>query len=159
MDAPTPAAWRHVPAAARPVAAAAQRAVAAAHDRDAAALDAAVAALAALDRAAVGLLLGTAVRVLLEQAHPDGLDAADVRAVLAGCVRGAAPWQPAVDPQAVLVLLAGALGVLDEDQPPLAADVLARHAALLLAHLAGARTAEEWLGDALREIARTRTDD
>ena len=89
--------WRHLPAAARPIAAAADAAVTAARDRDGEAMDAAVGDLAALDPAQVGLILGTTVRLLLEDQHPDGLTGDDIRAVLQSCVRGAAEWQPDVD--------------------------------------------------------------
>jgi hypothetical protein len=155
--------WRHLPAPARPIAAAATEAVAAAHARDAEALDEAVAALAALDPAQSGLILGTAVRLLLEQGHPDGIDGDAVRDVLERCVRGAMTWQPEVDPQMILLLLAGALGVTGEDgSPPAKPDVLARHAALLLADLAGrdgARPAAEVFTAALAEIQRAQLND
>jgi hypothetical protein len=82
--------WRHLPAAARPIAAAATAAVAAAHARDGEALAEAVARLAALDPSTTGLILGTTVRLLLEETHPDGLDGDDVRKVLEHCVHGAA---------------------------------------------------------------------
>lgn len=152
--------WRHLPAAARPIAAAADEAVAAARAHDAQALAEAAGRLAALDPAQVGLILGTAVRLLLEDRHPDGLDGDDVRAVLERCVRAAAPWQPDVDPHVVLILLAGALGVHDDDgHAPPAPDVLARHAALLLADQLAGRPAEAYLTRALHEIERSQLND
>ena len=152
--------WRHLPTPARPIAAASAAAVAAAQARDGAALDAAVADLAALDPAQTGLILGTATRLLLEGGHPDGLDGDAVRDVLERCVRSAAAWQPEVDPHVVLVLLAGALGVLEEDGAPAAKpDALARHAALLLAELLGARPIPPVLTAALAEIERTQLND
>src|SRR3954465_3768138 len=152
--------WQHLPPPARPVAAAASAAVGAAQARDRDGLDAAVADLAALDAAQTGLIIGTAVRLLLEDGHPDGLDGEAVRDVLERCVRNAAQWQPEVDPHVVLQLLAGALGVLDEDETaPPKPDVLARHAALLLADLLGARPAEPWFTAALADIERTQLDD
>ena len=90
--------WRHLPVAARPIAAAANAAIAAAREHDGEALAETVADLAALDPAQVNLILGTAVRLLLEDTHPDGLDGDDVRTVLEHCVRAAAGWQPEVDP-------------------------------------------------------------
>jgi hypothetical protein len=152
--------WRHLPPPARPIAAAADAAVAAAREHDAAALDDAAAGLAKLDAAQVGLVLGTAVRLMLEERHPDGLDADDVRAVLEHCVRTAVPWCPDVDPHVVLLLLAGALGVQEEDgTPPPAPAVLARHAALLLADLRGWRSMREHLTRALEEIERAQLND
>jgi hypothetical protein len=152
--------WRHLPAPARPVASAATAAVLAARRREREALDDAVADLAGLDPATSGLILGTTVRVLLEQTNPDGLDAEAVRGVLEHSVRSAMQWQPEVDPHVMLLLLAGALGVTEEDDaPPPKPDTLARHAALLLADLAGDRPIEPVLTAALDEIARTQLND
>jgi hypothetical protein len=152
--------WRHLPAPARPIAAAADAAAAAAKARDREALAEAVGHLAALDPAQTGLILGTTVRLLLEDAHPDGLDGDDVRNVLERCVRAAAEWQPDVDPHVVLILLAGALGVLDDDgEPPPKPDALARHAALLLADLVQHRPMKDYLTRALGEIERTQLND
>lgn len=152
--------WRHLPAPARPIAAATTAAVTAAQAQDAEALDAATGELAALDPAQTGLILGTSVRLLLEQAHPDGFDGDDVRAVLERCVRSAAVWHPGTDPHVVLHLLAGALGVLDEDSADVPKpDALARHAALLLADLLGGDPAAAVLTSALSEIERTQLND
>ena len=160
--APGPAGdWRHLPAPARPIAAATDAAVAAAGAHDSAALAAAADDLATRDPAQVGLILGTTVRLMLEERHPDGLDGDDVRAVLEHCVRDAARWQADVDPYVVLFLLAGALGVQDEDddRPPPGLAVLARHAALLLADLRGARPMRDHLTRALGEIERAQLND
>ncbi|MET0425396.1 MAG: hypothetical protein ABW046_16045 [Actinoplanes sp.] len=152
--------WRHLPPPARPIAAATTAAVTAAQTRDAAGLDAAVAELAALDVAQTGLILGTTVRLLLERANPDGLDGDAVRDVLESCVRDAATWQPEVDPHVVLLLLAGALGVADDDPGPAPKpEVLARHAALLIAGLRGPHPMLPVLTAALAEIERTQLND
>jgi hypothetical protein len=152
--------WRHLPAAARPIAAATTAAVVAAAARERDALDDAVADLAAADPGQAGLILGTAVRLLLEDGHPDGLDGEAVRDVLERCVRDAMGWQPDVDPHVVLLLLAGALGVAEEgDAPPPKPDVLARHAALLLGDLLGGRPVQPFLTAALAEIERTQLND
>jgi hypothetical protein len=151
--------WRHLPALARPIAAATDAAVTAARHHDAEALTSAVGELAAQDQAPAGLILGTTVRLLLELSHPDGLDGDDIRAVLEQSVRSAAPWQPEVDPHVMLVLLAGALGVHDDEEPAPKADALARHSALLIAHLLGARELAEVLTLALGEIERAQLND
>ncbi|MGC4769563.1 hypothetical protein ACLQ25_11350 [Micromonospora sp. DT44] len=153
--------WRHLPASARAIAVTATAAVAAAQARDGEAYDEAVADLAADERS--GLVLGTVVRLLLEESHPDGLDGDDIRQVLARCVQDAARWRSDVDPHVVLVLLAGALGVYDpegDDAPP-DASALARHAPLLVADLlamTGAPLAD-YLAAAFSEIERTERHD
>jgi hypothetical protein len=153
--------WRHLPVPARPIAAAASDAVEAAAARDPQAFDDAANALGALDPAQVGLVLGTALRLIMENLHPDGLDGDDVREVLTGSVRAAATWQADVDPHVLLILLAGALGVHDPDdqQAPPKPDVVARHAALLLAHLLGRRPLKTYLDRAAYEIERTQLND
>jgi len=153
--------WRHLPSPARPLAAAAFVAVEAAQRHDEAALAAAADDLAALDPAQTGLVLGTLVRVLLENTHPDGLDGEAVRAVLERSVRSAAAWQPEVDPHVLLLLLAGALGVTEEGDgtPPPKLDVLARHAALLTADLLGPRPPAPFLEATFTEIQRAQLND
>ena len=151
--------WRDLPAPARPIAAATDAAVAAARGRDQEALISAVGELAAQDQAQLGLVLGTTVRLLLELTHPDGLDGDDVRTVLEQSVRSAIPWQPEVDPHVMLVLLAGALGVHDDEEPAVKPEALARHSTLLIAHLLGARPLAEVLTMALDEIERAQLND
>ena len=130
--------------------------------RDADGLAAASASLGRLDVAQVGLILGTVLRVALEDLHPDGLDGDDVREVLTSATRASAAWQADVDPQVFLMLLAGALGVHDPDPEatPPKPEVLARHAALLLAHvLFGQRPFDAYLERAAVEIERTQLND
>jgi len=142
-----------LPPVARPIAAAADDAVRAAGAGDAAALDGAVAVLARFDPAQVGLLLGTVVRLALEERHPDGIGADEVRGLLTEV-------GTAGDPRVFLALVAGALGVHPADEaPPPRPDVQARHAALLVAHLLGGRPFAPALERAAREIARTTLDD
>ena len=151
--------WRHLPAPARPIAAATDAAVTAARDHDVEALTSAVGELAAVDQAQAGLILGTTVRLLLELSHPDGLDGDDIRTVLEQSVRSAATWQPEVDPHLMLILLAGALGVHDDEEPPMKPDALARHSTLLIAHLLGERPLPPVLTRALSEIEQTQLND
>jgi hypothetical protein len=145
-----------VPATARPIADAADDAVLAAGAQDAPAFDAAIGRLAGYDPAQVGLLLGTVVRHALEEGHPDGLDSDDVRDTLAAVVTGALQWQDAVDPQMVLLQLAGALGVHepDPDEPSIKADVAARHGVLLVAQLVDPGTFAARLERAATELAQ-----
>ena len=153
--------WRHLPAPAREIAVAATEAVDAAQAHDDAAYDRAVLRLAGTDRA--GLVLGGVVRLLLEQAHPDGLDGDDIRQVLEHCVRAAATWRSDVDPHVVLVLLAGALGVHDpgQDDTPPDPVAVARHAPLLVADLLAAAGVPlaGCLEAAFAEVARTERHD
>lgn len=128
-----------------------------AHDTEA--LASAVGELAAQDRAQASLILGTTVRLLLEATHPDGLDGDDIREVLEQSVRAAAQWHPGVDPHVVLILLAGSLGVHDDEEPAPKPDALALHSALLIAHLLGPRPLPEFLTLALGEIERTQLND
>ena len=151
--------WRHLPAPARPIAAATDAAVTAARDHDVEALTSAVGELAAGDQAQAGLILGTTVRLLLELSHPDGLDGDDIRTVLEQSVRSAATWQPEVDPHLMLILLAGALGVHDDEEPPMKPDALARHSTLVIAHLLGERPLPPVLTMALSEIEQTQLND
>ncbi|AGL20628.1 hypothetical protein [Actinoplanes sp. N902-109] len=152
--------WRQLPAPARPIAAATAAAVRAAKEQDPQALTEAVAELGAQDQAQTGLILGTAVRLLLETRHPDGLDADDVRAVLAGTARSAAAWCPGVDPQVLLYLLANALGVWEDDGEPVPkSEALGRHAALLIDHLVAAEPITDVLTATLAEIQRAQLND
>ncbi|MFI5842474.1 hypothetical protein ACIA8K_22475 [Catenuloplanes sp. NPDC051500] len=153
--------WRHLPPTARGIAVAASDAVEAARGRDATAFEGAAEALAAQDQERVGRVLGAVVRMLVEESHADGVDSDDVRAVLAHCVREAMAWQADVDPQVVLVLLAGALGVYDPDDenPPPKALAQARHSALLIASLLSTRPFADYLTLALGDIARAEHHD
>ncbi|HLL67310.1 MAG TPA: hypothetical protein VK453_16620 [Micromonosporaceae bacterium] len=155
--------WRSLPAPARAVAVAASSVVAAARARDNDLFAEAVGDLAVLDPERVSLVLGAAVRLLLEDLHPDGLDGDDVRDALERTVRAAGQWQPEVDPHVVLIVLAGALGVHDRDEEaaPPSAESLARHAALLLAELLGerGRPFADYLTRAFAEIERAQLND
>jgi hypothetical protein len=120
---------------------------------------AAVAGFALLDVAALGIVQAGAVRSLLEQLHPDGLDADDVRGVLTACAQ-AGVWLADFSPDLLLLVLSGALGMTDPDQQPPAGRVpLAAHACLVLAHLSARRPAElgRHLAEAIAEIRRAET--
>jgi hypothetical protein len=136
-------------------------AVAAADRADGPGFDEAVGRLVtAYDPAHVRRLLGGAVRPLLEDAHPDGVDGDDLAAVLDGCARATAPWWPRVEPVALAVVLTGAFGVMvgtREELPVRLDDAdVARHAVLLLDHLlrGSGGSVRRVLEAAFAEIAR-----
>jgi hypothetical protein len=142
------------------IATAASAAFDAARERDKDAFETAVEQLGALDPEQTGLVLGAVVRALLEDLHPDGLDGDDIRAALERAVRSAAEWQD-IDPQVMVVLLVGALGVHDEgdDEQRPTPRVLARHAPLLIVELLQARSFPRYLQNALTEIERSQVQD
>ncbi len=146
--------WAHLPVPARAIAVSAAAAVEAARSADPAGYEEATTQLAALDPQQVGLVLGAVVRALLEDLHPDGLSGDDVHAVLVRCAR----TQPRADPQALLILLSGALGVHPDAEDTRPVDA-ARQAPLLLADLLGAADAPlaGYLSAAFAEIARAET--
>ena len=144
---------RDLPTTARAIAGAAASAVDAAVRRDADSFETAAATLAATEGS--GLVLGSVVRLLLEEDNSDGLGADEVRAALVHCVTQASTWAADVDPHAVLVLLASALGVHDpSDVPDPSPRELARHGALLTASLLGPRPIDRYLTTAFTEIRR-----
>lgn len=116
--------------------------------------------LAAFDVDHVRRLLSGAVRPLLEEAHPDGVDGDDLAAVLDDVARATAPWWPKVEPVALAVVLTGAFGVhvAGRDELPVRLDDtdVTRHAVLLLDHLlrARGRPLRAVLDGAFLEIAR-----
>jgi hypothetical protein len=115
--------------------------------------------LEALDIEQVGILEAAVIRSLLEQAHPDGVDSADIRDLLTRSAQ-AASWFPDFTVDAVLLVLSGALGMIDpEEQPSLERRLAARHGALVIAELAGATPAvvRTHLGQAVGEIRRAET--
>jgi hypothetical protein len=151
--------WRQLPEPARGLGTVAGEAVAAARAAEPDGFAAASARLGALDPAQVRRVLGTVVRALLEDLHPDGLGGQDLQVVLERCAGAARLWWPAVDPGLLAVLLIGALGVQSEEDQPPTGDV-AVHAALLVADLLAARGAplDGYLDRAFREIAYAEND-
>lgn len=129
----------HHPAAARALAQALTDVVDAARTGDPDLFDAAAGRLAGLDAEQVRVLLGAVIRSLLEGLHPDGLSGDDIHLVLDRCARDAGAWCPEVDPSMMLVVLAGALGVHDDEPDRLVLGPLdvARQAPLIIADLLG----------------------
>ncbi|AVT35475.1 hypothetical protein [Plantactinospora sp. BB1] len=137
------------------------RAVEAVRARDPDALGEAGGDLALLPAEQVGLVLGAVLRLLLEQAHPDGLAGEDVQAVLVRCARSNAGWLPGLDVGVLALLLTGALGVhqMTDEAPPADPAAVARHAPLLVADLLAVTggAVGDHLAAALAEIAVAET--
>jgi hypothetical protein len=148
-----------LPASARPVAVAITDAVTAAGD--AVVFEAATARLVSLDREQVRLLLGTVVRLLLEESHPGGVDGDALRDVLSRVVSASAEWFDA-EPSVVAYVLLGAVGATDPDtdRPPPATTLLA-HAAAVTAELlrTSPRPLPLVLTDAFADLYRAETLD
>ena len=119
------------------------------------------AALAAFDPDAARTVLGRVLRGALEELHPDGLDADDLRAVVQRCARSAPAWFAGPDPQLLVVALVGALGEHPEAEevPRAPHEAVLRHALLLVADLVAAtgRPLARHLGAALAEVRRAET--
>lgn len=133
-------------------------AVGAAGSADADGLRAAAADLEGLDAAHVSVVLGAVTRMLLEEQHPDGVDGDDLRSILDGCTRWALAWLPETDPEVLLIIVAGALGVHPEEADGIArpsAGVLAVHGPLMVAYLLGPKKADRYVSLAYAEIARS----
>jgi len=148
---------RDLPPAARAVAARVSVAVRAAASTDAGELRSAAAEVEALDAGHVSTVLGAVIRMLLEEQHPDGVDGDDLRAVLDGCTHWAHGWLPPTDPEVLLVIVAGALGVHPEEADGISRPgpaSIATHAPLLVAYLLGPRKVDPYLSAAYAEIAR-----
>ena len=100
------------------------------------------------------------VRSLLERLHPDGLTGEDAGDVLGRCARSGL-WLPDLDVQVLLVLVTGALGLLDVDDQPVALSPAAvvRHLPLLVASLLRdtGTTLAPALADAMAELRRAET--
>jgi hypothetical protein len=105
-----------LPPAARSIASATTDALAAAQASDTAVFDDACSRLLA-DPEHARVILGDAVRLLLEEMLPDGVDGDDLREIIHRSARSAAPWFPSVDPGVMVVVLSGALGI-HPDTPP-----------------------------------------
>lgn len=114
--------------------------------------------VANLDAEHVRLVLGHVVRSLVEELHPDGVEADDVSALLDGCTTGSR-WCPSVDEAVLVAVVAGALGVHADEPGVLPPSEVARHACLLVAYLLRARggRVDRYLTDAFTELARAQT--
>jgi hypothetical protein len=140
-----------LPASARLVSTAITEAVATAGSPSS---DAASARLVALDREQVRRVLGTVIRLLLEESHPGGVDADALRDALSAVVatHGADP------PTAAYVLL-GADGATDPDSDPPPAETLLPTAAQTIATLLAGRPLAPHLAAAFADLHRAETLD
>lgn len=146
------------PRSVRVIAESVTAAVGAAQGGDGAGFADAVGRLSTVDPQRVAVVLGWVTRSLLEELHPDGMDGADLRAVLTDCATAAGAWESEVDPSVLLVVLTGALGLSDPDeQPVLPPAAVARNATLLLTHLLGERSLTPYLDAAFAELERAET--
>ncbi|WP_144126459.1 hypothetical protein [Catellatospora sichuanensis] len=152
---------RRLPGVARGIAEAAVDAVDAARVRDAEGLREAADRLAAADSEHVGLVLGSVVRSLLEDLHPDGLAGEDIQDVLEQCARETLSWTGELDVDTLVVVLTGALGVHQQEDGAARPDprLLAWHAPVLLAYLLtiSNRRLDPYLAAAFAEIMRAET--
>jgi hypothetical protein len=104
--------WQSWPAPVRAIGAAVLRAVDVAGGTDPQAYQDAATTVVGLPTGPTGLVLATVTRTLIEELHPDGLDADDVQLVLARCYRSAHGFLgDAVDVRVLIAVLAAALGI------------------------------------------------
>jgi hypothetical protein len=133
-------AMSELPPAGRAIARAVTALVSATAVRDEGALRMACTALRDCDEAATYDVLARLTLGLVERAFPDGLDADDVRALFDEVAGDAAGWLAALDPMAVLVVVAGTLSIHPPDdapKPSLDPDALPVACALVVDHLLG----------------------
>ncbi|NGP04399.1 hypothetical protein G6038_02680 [Rhodococcus sp. 14C212] len=119
----------------------------------------AVTELAALPYEQVAGVHATMMRELLEELHPDGLTGEDVQTVLERSARTASMWLPSLQPDMLVSVLTGTLGVFDPDAPKARPDEYLRAGLVVLADLLAARRVgpEPYLRRALGEIERAET--
>ncbi|MEZ0491168.1 hypothetical protein AB2L28_02820 [Kineococcus sp. TBRC 1896] len=136
------------------------RAVDAAARADADGFGAATADLAAFDAEQARVVLGWVLRRSLEEQHPDGLDADDLRAAVTATA-GRAGWFAELDPRVLVVVLVAALGEHPdpEEVPRLGHTLVLAHALLLVHDLATGpgRPLRRALDPALAEVRRAET--
>lgn len=127
---------------------------------DAPAFAAASADLARFDAEQARVVLGWVLRQALEERHPDGLDADDVRDAVAATARAAA-WFEALDPRILVVVLVAALGEHPdpEELPRLGHELVLQHSLLLVHDVATGpgRPLRRALEAALGEVRRAET--
>ena len=121
--------------------------------------------LAVQDPQRLSLVQAWVLRCLLEQLHPEGLSSEDAQDVLRRCLLSVASWLPQTDPDVLVLVLTGALGLSDPESDAgnthaaAGPAALAAGAALLIADLlsvaGGPLTG--YLDAALAELERAET--
>ncbi len=116
--------------------------------------------LARFDAEQARVVLGWVLRRALEERHPDGLDADDLRDAVAATAR-AAQWFDGLDPRILVVVLTAALGEHPdpEEVPRLGHALVLQHSLLLVHDLATGpgRPLRRALDAALSEVHRAET--
>jgi hypothetical protein len=117
--------------------------------------------LAVQDQQRLVLVQAWVLRSLLEQLHPDGLSSADAQDVLRHCLLWTAEWHAEIEPDLLVLVLTGALGLSDPDDAAATAGpaALGSGAALLMADLLNAAGGPlaGYLDAALAELERAET--
>jgi len=105
--------WQSRGGPARTIGAAICRTVEQAQQRDLFEFQGTTNVLAELPAEQVGLVLGTVVRLLLEDRHVDGIDGDDIREVLNRCYLAAVSWLPpaTIQIEPLVAVLSSALGI------------------------------------------------
>jgi hypothetical protein len=151
----------HWPTITRQIATATAAALDAARTESAPAFDTALEDLVALPYEQVTAVHAGTMRELLEELHPDGLTGEDVQAVLERSTRSGVRWQSSLQPDAVVAVLIGTLGVADPDaEPPrIRPEQYLAAGLVVLADLFAARRVapEAYLRRAVAEIERAET--
>ncbi|WP_432560806.1 hypothetical protein [Kineococcus sp. SYSU DK003] len=136
------------------------RAVEAVARTDAAAFAEAGGELARFEPEQARVVLGWVLRRALEEQHPDGLDADDLRAAVTATAR-AAGWFGGLEPRILVVVLTAALGEHPdpEEIPRLGHQLVLQHSLLLVHDLVPGtgRSLRAFLDTALAEVRRAET--
>lgn len=151
----------HWPAITREIAEGSVVALTAVREESRPRFDEAVEVLVALPYEQVTAVHSGMARELFEELHPDGLAGEDVQAVLESVVRRGVRWVPSLDPDAVVAVLTGTLGVHDPDEkrPRIVPGRYITAGVLVLAELVAARRCDPrpYLTRAVGEIERAET--
>ncbi|MFD6856344.1 hypothetical protein ACFWB0_08735 [Rhodococcus sp. NPDC060086] len=149
----------HWPTITRRVATTTDAALGAARTEAVPAFDEALDELIALPYEQVTAVHAAMLRELLEELHPDGLTGEDVQRVLERALRNGMRWLPSLQPDAVVAVLTGTLGVHDDEAPKVRPGDYLTAGLLVLADLLAARTSAPgpYLRRAVAEIERSET--
>ncbi|HET8993230.1 MAG TPA: hypothetical protein VFN32_05480 [Rhodococcus sp. (in: high G+C Gram-positive bacteria)] len=149
----------HWPTITRRIATSTDTALTAVRDETVPVFDDALAELVTLPYEQVTAVHAGMLRELLEELHPDGLTGEDVQTVLERALRNGMRWLPSLQPDAVVAVLTGTLGVHDDEAPKVRPGDYLTAGLLVLADLLAARTSAPgpYLRRAVAEIERAET--